>query len=134
MSGSGQFLLDTSAVITWPDASEYLDAEFVVSSITLAELYSGIHTATDPIERAVRLDRLEWLTSDFDPLPFTSSTARMYGQLNALVLASGRKPRSRQMDLLIASVAAVHRLPLVTRNVKDFLGLAPLVEVIDLNG
>lgn len=36
------------------------------------------------------------------------------------------------MDLLIAAVAAIHRIPLVTRNGADFTDLAPLVKVIAL--
>ena len=60
-------------------------------------------------------------------------STRMYGQLNAMMIAAGRNPRSRRMDLLIASVAATRKLPLVTHNTKDFAGLAPLVELVDLS-
>lgn len=56
----------------------------------------------------------------------------MYGQLYAMVLDGGRQPRGRRMDLLIAAVAAIHRIPLVTRNGADFTDLAPLVKVIAL--
>jgi predicted nucleic acid-binding protein len=135
MSSRRQYLLDTSAVIDLPskDAPIADGAEYLISSITVAELNAGIHHAPNPVERAVRLGRLQWVDQDFDPLPFTGATARMYGQLNALVIAAGRNPRSRHMDLLIAAVAATHQLPLVTRNAKDFAGLAPLVELVDLS-
>lgn len=86
------------------------------------------------MELAVRIDRLQWLAETLDVLPLTESAGRMYGQLYAMVLAAGRNPRPRRMDLLIASVAAVHQLPLATRNAQDFAGLAPLVELIDLGG
>ncbi|WP_181776008.1 type II toxin-antitoxin system VapC family toxin [Amycolatopsis pittospori] len=36
------------------------------------------------------------------------------------------------MDLLIAAIAATHRIPLVTRDGADFTDLAPLVKVIAL--
>jgi toxin FitB len=128
-----RYLLDTSAVIDLPKPDELpVDGGFLVSSITVAELNAGVHTA-DPIKRANRVATLQWLARTVDVLPFTESTAAMYGQLCAMVLAAGRNPRARQMDLLIASVAAVHRLPLVTRNADDFRGLAPLVEIVDLN-
>ncbi len=93
----------------------------------------GIHTGSDPIERAARVTRLQEVATDFVPVPFTTTDARMYGQICALVLAAGRNPRARQMDLLIASVAATRELPLLTRNARDFAGLSPLVEVVDLS-
>ncbi|MGH3805216.1 MAG: hypothetical protein ACRDRU_00925 [Pseudonocardiaceae bacterium] len=75
----------------------------------------------------------EWVSDTFDPLPFIVSAARRYGQLIALVLAAGRNSRPRRMDLLIASVAAHHRLPLLTRNPADFAGLTPLLILIGLD-
>ncbi len=130
-------LLDTSAVIELPTQSSDVDAsaEYFVSSITIAELNAGIHTANDPMERARRLARLQWIDA-LDPLPYTQSAARMYGQLYAAVIADGREStavdRHCRIDLLIASVAASHHLPLLTRNPKDFAGLAPLVTVVSL--
>ena len=50
----------------------------------------------------------------------------------AAVLAIASGIRRRRMDLLIAASAAEHRTPLATYNAEDFIGLAPLVEVIDL--
>lgn len=48
----------------------------------------------------------------------------------AAVIATGRKPRKRFADLLIASVAAANNLPLVTRNPDDFVGLGAHVAII----
>lgn len=78
--------------------------------------------------------RLQRIEATIASLSFTPAAARMYGQLYAMVLESGRKPRRRQMDLLIAAVAAVHQLPLVTRNSADFVDLRPLVKIIALPG
>jgi predicted nucleic acid-binding protein len=129
-----RYLLDTSAVIDLPSPAQITsDAEYLISSITLAELNAGIHAAKDPLQRADRLARLQWVSDTFDPLPFTVGAARTYGQLVALVLAAGRNPRPRRMDLLIASVAAHHRLPLLTHNPTDFADLSQLLILIGLN-
>lgn len=127
-------LLDTSAVIS-PPSPEALPprAEVAISAITLAELSAGVHAAANPRERAVRLVRLQRVEASLQTLQFTPEAARMYGHLYAMVLDAGRNPRPRRMDLLIASVAAVHKLPLATHNAADFAGLAPLVQVIALS-
>jgi predicted nucleic acid-binding protein len=50
--------------------------------------------------------------------------------VSAAVLASGRKPRRRLADLMIASIAIVNRIPLYTTNPDDFLGLDRLLTVL----
>ncbi|WP_232376497.1 type II toxin-antitoxin system VapC family toxin [Amycolatopsis aidingensis] len=126
-------LLDTSAVIDPPARSDLPEgSEVAISSITLAELSAGVHAAARPRERAVRLARLQRVESTLASLPFTPAAARMYGQLYAMVLDAGRNPRPRRLDLLIASVAAMHQLPLVTRNGADFTDLQPLLSLISL--
>lgn len=128
-----RYLLDTSAVIDLPASDQVEpDSEYLISTVTVAELNAGIHTTGDPAERARRLARLYWINDSFDPIPFTVPAARMYGQLVALVIASGRNHRRRGMDLLIGSVAAIHRLPLVTRNPDDFAGLESMLTVVGL--
>ena len=126
-------LLDTSAVIDPPERTDLPpDSDIAISAITLAELSAGVHAATRPRERAIRLARLQRVEATIASLSFSPAAARMYGQLYAMVLEAGRSPRPRRMDLLIASVAAIHRLPLVTRNAPDFDDLEPLVQVIGL--
>lgn len=129
-----RYLLDTSAVIDLPAAGQVKpDSEYLISSITVAELNAGIHTTDDPVERARRLARLHWVNDTFEPLPFSVPAARMYGQLVALVIASGRSQRRRGMDLLIGSVAAIHRLPLVTYNADDFAGLESMLTIVGID-
>ncbi|MFI5502802.1 hypothetical protein ACIA5E_27410 [Nocardia asteroides] len=65
----------------------------------------------------------------FDPLPFDTRAARRYGHVIAAILSAGRNPEPRRIDLLIASIASVHRLPLYTVNPKDFAGLEGLIEL-----
>lgn len=129
-----RYLLDTSAVIDLPESGQVKpDSEYLISTITVAELNAGIHTTNDPIERARRLARLHWVNDTFDPLPFNVPAARMYGQLVALVIADRRSHRRRGMDLLIGSVAAIHRLPLVTRNPDDFAGLESMLTIVGID-
>ncbi|MGH3937140.1 MAG: type II toxin-antitoxin system VapC family toxin [Pseudonocardiaceae bacterium] len=134
MSEPDRYLLDTSVVIDLPGPADEItsDAEYLISTITVAELNVGIHTADNPVQRSERLARLQWVSDEFDPLPFTVATARVYGQLVALLLAAGRNYRPRRMDLLIAAVAVTHRLPLLTRNPDDFKDLHPLLVLIGL--
>ena len=123
-------LVDTDIVILLDalDPTE-LPEEIVVSSITMAELAAGPHHATEPGERAARIERLQNAEALFDPLAFDARAARRYGHLIAAVLGVGRNPKPRRIDLLIASIASAHRLPLFTVNPKDFAGLEGLVEL-----
>lgn len=122
-------LLDTSVVIDPPPNLGALTRHAAISTVTLAELAFGLHT-DDPVQAAARQVRYDRVLNVFDPIPYSASAARMYGGLCAAVRSNGRSPRPRRFDLLLASVAADERLPLVTRNPKDFLGLHPMVQVI----
>ena len=53
--------------------------------------------------RAERLRRLSVLQRTFDALPIDEHVAVSYGHLAAAVASSGRQPRARVMDLLIAA-------------------------------
>lgn len=124
-------LIDTNIVIYLPRlTARQLPAEMVISAVTLAELSAGPHHTDDPAERARRTSLLQHTEATFDPLPFDADAARAYGQIAAAVLAIGRTPRRRIADLMIASVAAVHQLPLYTTNPSDFVGLDELVTVV----
>jgi predicted nucleic acid-binding protein len=46
------------------------------------------------------------------------------------IIATGRKPRGRVADLMIASVAAANRIPLFTTNPDDFRGLERVLTVV----
>lgn len=118
-------LLDTSVIVDLGDLDpEVLPAEPAISALTLAELAAGPHATDDEAERARRQDRLQRVEALLDPLPFDDEAARAYGRVYAATRASERKPRgSRAVDLLIASVALAHDLPLFTRNPDDFAHL-----------
>lgn len=126
-------LLDTSVVVDLEHLEpERLPEQVAVSALTLAELAAGPAATDEADERARRQDRLQRVEAAFDPVPFGVEGARAYGRVYAAVRASGRAPRRRFADLLIAATAVAEGLPLVTRNPGDFVGLAGLVDVVEV--
>lgn len=125
-------LLDTGAVIDMTRLQEAgkLPRESAISAITLAELTQGVAMAKDPTTAVARSQMLSDVDGRFDPLPFDAGAARRYGALVASVIAVGRDPRPRRIDLMIAAIAAVNELPLFTTNAKDFVGLEGDVTVV----
>ncbi len=121
-------ILDTSVVIATGIGP--LPGELAISSATLAELHFGVLAADVPAVRAERLRRLSVLQRRFDPLPVDEAVAASYGTLASAVVAAGRQPRARVMDLLIAATAHAHHALLYTRNADDLAGLADLVEIV----
>lgn len=115
-------LLDTSVIIAFDQiAPGQLPDEATICAVTLAELAAGPHATDDDDERARRQDRLQRIESLMESLPFDAAAARAYGRIYAATRSAGRKPRgARVVDLLIASVALAHGLPLFTRNPDDF--------------
>src|SRR6266576_4569368 len=135
-------LLDTNIMILRSQiASEELPDEMAISAVTLAELSAGPHEVRpdteqdayfEGAERARRLDVLQRAEHEFDPIPFDAEAARAYGRVTAAVIAAGRKPRRRAVDLMIAATAIAAELPLYTTNPGDFAGLDHLVTVISV--
>jgi predicted nucleic acid-binding protein len=121
-------VLDTSVVIA--DDVAPLDGELAISAATLSELHFGVLVATDPAARAERLRRLSVLQRRFDALPVDEAVAASYGRLAAAVVAAGRQPRARTMDLLVAATAHAHDARLYTRNAADLRGVEDLLEIV----
>jgi predicted nucleic acid-binding protein len=86
------------------------------------------------VERARRTDVLQRADHEFDPIQFDTEAARVYGRVTAAVIAAGRKPRRRALDLMIASIAIAKELPLYTTNPDDFVGLEQLMTVVPCGG
>lgn len=123
-------LLDTSVVIDYPAYAVASRADAAsVSTITLAELSYGLHTA-DPLVNTAREQRYNWIARTFAPIPFDPSAARIYGALCANVRAIGRDPKPRRFDLLIAAVAVALDIPLITRNENDFRGIHGALNIV----
>ena len=124
-------ILDTNIIIHYDHlAQEQLDllpAEPAITAVTLAELMRGPVAAKKPETAAVRQHLLERATKEFpNILPFDELAAVVYGQVFQDVLNAGQKPKSKQLDLLIACIAISRGLPLYTMNPKDFSGIKGL--------
>jgi predicted nucleic acid-binding protein len=127
-------VLDTCVVIEFPAYAQrgLLPQVSSVTAITFAELTYGIALAPTPLEAVRRSQVYADLTSWYDPLPFDREAAEKYGELTALVLATGRSPRPRRLDLMIAAIAAANELPLMTANPDDYRGLESILDIIEV--
>ncbi|GAB7005555.1 hypothetical protein JCM18899A_30280 [Nocardioides sp. AN3] len=121
-------ILDTSVLVGEQVAP--IPGLLAISAITLAELNFGVLVAKTTEVRAERLRRLNLLQRRFDALPVDEAVSVSYGRLAAAVVDAGRQPRGRVMDLLIAATAHAHGARLYTRNLRDFVGLDGLVDVV----
>jgi predicted nucleic acid-binding protein len=122
-------LLDTSVLIDIEqiDPGMLEDAVGVVSAISVGELAFGVDIGADPDARQARL---RGVLARYEVIPYGVEEAKLYGAICALVRAAGRNPRPRRLDLQIAATAAAARVPLLTCNPADFLGVGPLVDVV----
>ena len=124
-----RLLLDTSVLIAGDRVPDGVEA--AVASVSFAELAFGVRVARDPAQQVLRQARLDRLQSRLGPgLPFDDGAADAFGALTALVAASGRNPRSRALDLMIAATAFVHDAGVLTRNGADLAGIEALVPVV----
>ena len=121
-------VLDASVLLA--DGIGPLEGELAISAATLAELHFGVLVTQEPHIRAERLRRLSVLQQRFDPLPVDEAVAAGYGRLAAAVVAVGRQPRARLMDLLIAATALAHGARLYTRNADELVGVKYLLDVV----
>jgi predicted nucleic acid-binding protein len=91
-------------------------ADLFISAVTLGELQAGIELTrsqdprkADELERWV--DRIEQSTA---VVPIDAPTFRTWARFMS------RAPRQIELDALVAATAEVHRMTVVTRNVRDF--------------
>jgi len=122
-------LLDASCVIDFPDQLDELAEAAAVSALTIAELAYGLHN-DDPLVAAEREERYRGVLNEFDPVPYSTRAAHLYGAIAASVRKSGGNPRPRRIDLMLASVAAELGAVLLTRNPSDFGGIGGIAHVI----
>lgn len=121
-------VLDTSVLIASWRPSE--SVEHAISVASLAELHFGVLKATGTPNLAARIRRLSEIEREFDPIPISNRVARSYAQCAHAVTLTGRSPRPRVFDLLIAATAMEERAVLYTFNAEDFRGLEDLVEIV----
>lgn len=114
-------LLDTSVVVALASLSPSdIPTHPLISAITLAELSVGPLVAAAGGERTSRQIALQTAEATLECLPFDAACARRFGAIAGELKKSGKRTRSRGMDILIAATAAAHNLPLFTLNVSDF--------------
>lgn len=123
-------VLDTSVLIA-TDVTP-IPGELAISVASIAELQFGVLVAKNADIRAVRLARLSTIQRRFDPLPVDEGVADSYARLAARVVQTGRQPRGRVMDLLIAATAHAHGATVYTRNPDDLADLEDLVQVTEV--
>jgi len=97
-----------------------------VSSVALAELYVWAHGKADPTSRLAAIEVM--LRDEVSRLDFDEDCARKFGEVRAAMLRRGLNVGP--VDLLIASVALVYDLTLVTNNTADFQNI-PGLRLVD---
>jgi tRNA(fMet)-specific endonuclease VapC len=86
-----------------------------ISTVSLAELYAGAYRRPQP---ARLLALIADLLQDVAVLDFDLACAAQFGKIRGPFLQQGIQLATA--DLMIASVALVHNLTLVTHNTRDF--------------
>ena len=123
---SAMYLLDTNvvselrkpkphgAVIQWIQAVS--DTELHISAVTIGEIQAGIELTREQDQpKAAELEQwLELVSATFNIIPMDAVAFRAWARL------MHRTSDSLYEDAMIAATAKVHKLTVVTRNVKDF--------------
>jgi tRNA(fMet)-specific endonuclease VapC len=118
------YLLDTNTCVRYINGqSERIRArleaiqplEIVVCSVVKAEMFFGAYKSE---RRDLNLANSLRFLGRFRSLPFDDSAARVYGEIRA-ELESWGKPIGPN-DLMIAAIARLHGLTVVTHNLREF--------------
>lgn len=89
--------------------------EITVCSVVKAELFYGAMRSVNPTQSLAK--QREFLDR-FVSLPFDDGSAEFYGQIRARLAAQGLPIGPN--DLMIASIALLNQLILVTHNIREF--------------
>jgi tRNA(fMet)-specific endonuclease VapC len=123
------FLLDTnilSAHLRRPSGLAHrffqYSGRLYTSSIALAELFVWAHNRPDPTRVVSRIDEL--LLDEVSVLDFDRDCATEFGRIRVQLRRQGIEIPS--VDLMIASVAIVYDLTVVTHNTADFQNIPDL--------
>jgi tRNA(fMet)-specific endonuclease VapC len=120
------YLLDTNAWIAYLRQNnarlvqrflQVVPTDILLNSVVLAELFYGAHHGA-AAKLTANLALIGRLQQQFRSLPFDDRAAADYGDLRAFLDANGTPIGPN--DLMIAAIARIHRLTVVTNNTKEF--------------
>ena len=102
------------AVVAWLEAQA--DADLHLSAVTLGEIQAGIEmTREQDAAKAAALEAwADQLAGVWNVLPMDAAVFRQWARL------MHRESDTVSEDAMIAATAQVHKLTVVTRNVRDF--------------
>ncbi len=122
------YLLDTNIVSAHLRRPAGLTHRFIqhsgrlsIPTLVLAELYAWAHGRDNP---APVLEKIRLLLEDVELLGFEQESAERFGIIQRQLLRRGITVSP--VDLMIAAVALVHDLTVVTHNTKDFQNIPGL--------
>ena len=90
-------------------------ADLCVCSVVVAELRLWADGSANPAAEHAKVDQF---LAPFRSLPFDDDAARLFGQIRAGLEAKGIV--IADFDIIIAAIAKLHGLKVVTHNKKDF--------------
>ena len=102
------------AVLVWLQAVE--DAHLHLATVTLGEMQAGIELTReqDPAKARDLETWLDQVSQSFNILPMDGPAFRCWARL------MHRRSETLYEDAMIAAIARVHQLTVVTRNTRDF--------------
>ncbi len=123
-----KYLLDTNVIIDWIRGDQVViskitkrsQRDFALSNITIAELWYGIHSSKTSLERLSRQLAVASVVSTFQIIDFNQGAEEKYGEVISNLRLISKYKKKDCLDYQIASVAILHNLTLVTRNLNDF--------------